>query len=234
MVIYKATFPNNKIYIGKTKNFKKRKYEHKHRKLNTKMSKAIHKYGFECINWDILFESNDNTILNSKEKYFIEFYNSINNGYNISLDGGDTISKNENKINIIKKQLKSKGSNEYVELNLNLIENIKNDYIYNSLSIRKLNKKYKISEQRITRLLLSEKIVIDTDRCKLTNSKIFDNKYINLIINDYKNGLKIKDISKKENKSTMIISRILHDSGIRISSRFKNGKRYDGKQPKNK
>lgn len=126
------------------------------------MSKAINKYGFECINWDILFESNDNTILNSKEKYFIEFYNSINNGYNISLggDGGDTISKNENKINIIKKQLKSKGSNEYVELNLNLIENIKNDYIYNSLSIRKLNKKYNISRQRITRLLLSEKIVI--------------------------------------------------------------------------
>jgi len=32
----------------------------------------------------------------------------------------------------------------------------------------------------------------------------------------------------------MITSRILHDSGVRISSRFKDGKRYDGKQPKNK
>ncbi len=30
----------------------------------------------------------------------------------------------------------------------------------------------------------------------------------------------------------MITSRILHDFGVRISSRFKDGKRYDGKQPK--
>ena len=68
----------------------------------------------------------------------------------------------------------------------------------------------------------------------MTNSKVFDIEYINLIINDYKNGLKIKEIAKKENKSIMIISRILHDSGVRISTRFKNGRRYDGKQPKNK
>jgi len=225
------------MYIGKTKDFEKRKSEHKYRKLNTKISRAINKYGYDNVKWDILYECSSLDELNNKEKYFIKLFDSINVGYNISFggDGGDTISKNENKVNIIKKQLKSKGfTGDYLEIDSILVENIKKDYLENLFSIKKLVRKYKISKQRITRLLLSEKIVIDTDRCKITNSKVFDIDYINLIISDYKNGLKIKDIAKKENKSIMIISRILHDSGVRISNRFKNGRRYDGKQPKNK
>lgn len=248
MVIYKATFPNGKVYIGKTKNFELRKYHHiwdskKLKNSRIKMHKAINKYGYDNIKWDILCECSSLDELNKKEVEFIKLYNSIShdNGYNMVCGDKENYTKRENfdvdyQIDIIKRKLKSNGHNpdQYIPFTEELIDNIKNDYLINLFSIKKLVKKYKISEQRITRLLLSEKIVIDTDRCILTNSKVFDIDYINLIISDYKNGLKIKDIAKKEYKSIMIISRILHDSGVRISNRFKNGKRYDGKQPKNK
>lgn len=50
----------------------------------------------------------------------------------------------------------------------------------------------------------------------------------------YRSGKNIKEISEIENLSIMIVSRILHDSGVRTSNRFLNGKRYDGRQPKNR
>lgn len=57
---------------------------------------------------------------------------------------------------------------------------------------------------------------------------------INRVIDKYKNGYFIKEISKEENVTILLISRILHDCRIRESKRFKNEKRYDGKQPKNR
>ena len=57
-------------------------------------------------------------------------------------------------------------------------------------------------------------------------------EYIDKIVNLYKIGKTIKQISEEEKLTIMIVSRILHDSGVRESKRFKNGKRYDGKQPK--
>lgn len=87
-----------------------------------------------------------------------------------------------------------------------------------------------ISKNRVTRFLKSNNIEIDQERCKLTNSKVFDNEYINKIIDMYKNGLLIKDIAEIENKTIMIISRILHDSGVRISKRFGDGRESDGRK----
>jgi predicted GIY-YIG superfamily endonuclease len=50
-----------KIYIGKTTNFKKRIYNHiwnSKRKLNSKviLYSAIRKYGSENIKWEVLYE----------------------------------------------------------------------------------------------------------------------------------------------------------------------------------
>lgn len=240
-VIYKAEFPNGKVYIGKSKDFDSRKIKHSYstRYYNTKLTNAIKKYGFDSIKWEVIFETDDSRELNQKEIEFIIKYDSIKNGYNTSTggDGGDTISSNPRRIDIIKQQLKSKGydsDNYYVELSDIISDSIITDYSINRLSLKAIARKYSISRQRVTRFLKSRGIEIDQDRVKLTNSvKISDNK-INSVISKYKNGKTIKDISEEEGLTIMITSRILHDSGVRISSRFKDGKRYDGKQPKNK
>lgn len=240
MVIYKAEFPNGKVYIGKSKSFDDRKLKHYYstRYYNTKLTKAINKYGFDSINWEILYQTDDLQDLNEKEIELIKAYNSIKDGYNISTggDGGDTISNNPNRIDIIKRQLTTKGYDDkyYVELSEIISNSILDDYLNNKISLRELAKKYNISRQRLKRFLISKDINIDQDRVKLTNTKTFDRDFIDEVISLYKNGLNIKEISELKGLTIMITSRILHDEGVRISSRFKDGKRYDGKQPKKK
>ena len=238
MVIYKATFPNGKVYIGKSKDFENRKNKHSYspKYYNTKLTHAINKHGFESIEWEIIFETDDPDLLNQKEKEFIIKYDSIKNGYNISTggDGGDTISNNIRRLDIIKQRLKTGGFNpdNYVEISDIISEKIIEDYTTNKLSIKAISRKYNISKQRITRFLKSKNITIDKDRAKLTNSiKLSDDK-INSVIEKYKNGILIKDIADQEDLTIMIVSRILHDHNIRQSTRFKDGKRYDGRQPK--
>ena len=240
-VIYKAEFPNGKVYIGKSKDFDSRKIKHSYsnRYYNTKLTKAINKYGFESIKWEIIYETDDVSLINQMEKEFIIEYDSIKNGYNISTggDGGDTISNNPRRLDIIKQQLKSKGydsDNYYIEISDIISKSIIDDYINNKLSLKALSRKYNISRQRITRFLNSIDVEIDKDRIKIANSVKLTDDDIKSTIDKYKNGKTIKDISSEIGQSIQTISRILHDSGIRISTRFKDGRRYHGRQPKNK
>ena len=238
-VIYKAEFPNGKVYIGKSKDFDSRKIKHSYstRYYNTKLTNAINKYGFDSIKWEIIFETEDIDIINQKEIEFILKYDSIKNGYNTSTggDGGDTISNNPRRLDIIKQQLTSKGydsENYYVDISGIISKSILDDYLNNKISIREISKKYNISRQRLSRFFKSNNINIDKDMVKLTNSiKLKDDK-INSVISKYENSKTIKEISEEEGLTIMITSRILHDAGVRTSTRFKDGKRYDGKQPK--
>jgi hypothetical protein len=102
------------------------------------------------------------------------------------------------------------------------------------MSIKAIVRKYSISKNRVTRFIKSQNIDIDQERCKLTNSKVFDSDYIDKVIKMYKDGLLIKDIARIENKTIMVISRILHDSGVRISKRFGEGRASDGSKPREK
>lgn len=238
-VIYKAEFPNGKVYIGKSKDFDSRKIKHSYstRYYNTKLTNAINKYGFDSIKWEIIFETEDINIINQKEIEFISKYDSIKNGYNTSTggDGGDTISNNPRRLDIIKQQLTSKGydsDNYYVDISEIISKSILDDYLNNKISIREISKKYNVSRQRLSRFFKSNNIDIDKDMVKLTNSIKLEDDKINSVISKYKNGKTIKEISEEEGLTIMITSRILHDSGVRLSTRFKDGKRYDGKQPK--
>lgn len=237
IVVYKAEFPNGKVYIGKSINFESRKMSHfynsNYKKTNsTKMKRAINKYGFDNIKWEIIFESDDIDIINEKEKEYIIFFDSIKNGYNISIggDGGDTISNNERKNDIIKQQLKSKGINpdNYVIITDELRDKIIDDYVNFGISRNSLAIKYSISRQRMSRFLKSENIEINMNKGSEVSTKKYDIEYVKSIIELYNSGLNIKKISEKEKLTIMIVSRILHESGTRISKRFENDKRYDG------
>ena len=87
-VIYKATnILNGKSYIGQTKNFKIRQAQHLKAKDDYSFHRALRKYGSESFEWSILEECS-NDLLDDKEIYWISYYNTYENGYNMT-KGGD-------------------------------------------------------------------------------------------------------------------------------------------------
>ena len=118
-VIYSITNKiNNKRYIGVTTNFYNRKRVHlwamknlKHK--NEKLLEAVKKYGFENFSIDIIEESEGDWIeALKKENYYINFYDSHNNGYNRS-DGFDGSSLYKPSEEILIKQSERMKGNKY-------------------------------------------------------------------------------------------------------------------------
>jgi len=162
--------------------------------------------------------------IKSERNWINKKYDSIINGYNTSIggDGGDTISHNENRNDIIKKQLKTKGKNidDYIIIDEELKNKIIEEYTINYLSIRKIANIYNINKKRINKILINKNIEINSKKAKETNSKKLSVEQTKKIILLYKEGLSINKISKIEKLTTMLISRVLHEQKIRISKRF--------------
>ena len=117
MWIYKITnIQNNKIYIGQTiRPVKDRFHRHINDALNnnldTHFARAIRKYGKDSFIIEIIDEAINQIELNQKEQYWIQYYNSIQNGYNetdaINKCGGNTYqSKTTEEMSAIKEKLR--------------------------------------------------------------------------------------------------------------------------------
>ena len=84
-------FINNKVYIGQTsRNIEIRWKEHLRHctSQDQPLYKAMVKYGKEKFYIQCLEECPD-SILNEREKYWIDYFDSYNNGYNATLGGQD-------------------------------------------------------------------------------------------------------------------------------------------------
>ena len=91
--IYKAISPSGKIYIGYTKDLRKRKWGHNgaaNAGNNNHICAAIRKYGFKTIEWVILDENLTLEEAKNKEIGYIKEYDSFKKGYNMT-HGGDTV-----------------------------------------------------------------------------------------------------------------------------------------------
>ena len=93
---------NNKSYIGQSVNIEKRitthfwaAFKENLPSYNFHIYQAIRKYGKENFEWHILetLEEVDRVKLDELEKYYINKYNSYNNGYNMN-EGGETANQN--------------------------------------------------------------------------------------------------------------------------------------------
>lgn len=135
--IYKGTFENGKVYIGITDNFERRLEEHKRGigKLDRKgypIYKAISKYGWDSINWEIIDTVSSLEGAKSKEIKLISEYDSYNKGgYNIT-KGGDYPSKVCYKV-----------SDEDVD-------NIKRLLVENKLTMQEVSDKYNIAKSLVS------------------------------------------------------------------------------------
>lgn len=94
-IIYKATSPSGKVYIGQTtQKFRMRKYSHKSlsydkrsRCYHLKFARAIRKYGFDNIQWEVLEFNIPIKKIDELEMFYIKYYDSFHNGYNSNTGG---------------------------------------------------------------------------------------------------------------------------------------------------
>ena len=90
---------NNKLYVGKTQyTIKERWKSHisdmKRNKGNSKLYNAITKYGIDNFTWEPIYQSKDGEhCLSVMESYFINEYDSFNNGYNLTLGGEGSLGR---------------------------------------------------------------------------------------------------------------------------------------------
>jgi len=95
MIIYKATNQiNNKIYIGQTSGLlETRKRQHINRNNNNKIyfHNAIHKYGADNFSWEVIRICDSIESLNAWEQYYILYYKSIGECYNLRSGGKNSL-----------------------------------------------------------------------------------------------------------------------------------------------
>lgn len=112
-IIYKYTSPSGKCYIGQTtkEDERRRKFINVKGKYSSpQIDNARRKYGPEVFLYEVIFacELDDKesllNILNEKEIFYIDFYNSIEMGYNNQI-GGLNFTKTQKSIDITTKKI---------------------------------------------------------------------------------------------------------------------------------
>lgn len=124
---------NGKSYIGQSVHIERRWQEHCLPSANSAIAKAIRKYGKDNFSFEIL-ELCSIEDLDSKEDYYMKFYNTLTpNGYNIF-----TVNQTTSARSYIKTRADA--------------ELIKNDILYSKLTFKEIADKYHTSTRTITRL----------------------------------------------------------------------------------
>lgn len=136
---------NNKVYIGQTTQGSKIRFK-QHLKLlkcnqNQLIHKAIKKHGKENFYYEVLEFNIDISYLDNREEYWIDYYNSFKNGYNLCAGG---------------KQSRKKCNQEL----LNNLDCIIDEYKTLDISLRKLAEKYNTNHHTLSELLKKNKIDI--------------------------------------------------------------------------
>jgi group I intron endonuclease len=116
--IYKITNPKNKVYIGKTTNWEKRKYYYtsswKWIKQQRKLYNSIKKYGVENHTFELFYPTTKSQ-LNEQEVFWIKHFNAVEKGLNIKYGGQGGKLTQETKDNIAKALMGKKQSKETIE-----------------------------------------------------------------------------------------------------------------------
>ena len=186
--IYKITNTiNGKFYIGQTiQNVKERFYQHCATKCSKAVSnmaihRAIKKYGKSNFTVEVI-EEIDSANLNDRERYWIKYYNSYNNGYNSTKGGQD-------------------GCKPFKDLD---VESIIKEY-NTGKSLRTLGTIFKVDKQTIKDLLVRNNINLRTTKTYKLSQK--DRKDI---IKDLSLGLSRKEIISKWHISKGYLSQLIN------------------------
>lgn len=116
-LIYKYTSKTtNKSYIGKSMKYRFELRQQHHKKdINspTKFSRAKKKYGYDDFILEIIEDNIPKNLMSEREKYWIKYYDTFNNGYNSTIggEGGNTYAnKTPEEMEAIKRKISKANS----------------------------------------------------------------------------------------------------------------------------
>lgn len=210
MIVYKATSPSGKVYIGlTTQKLSYRQKCHKHLALKTKKKNkfysAIRKYGYDNIKWEIIYTTNNHKELLKKEQEFIKLYNSQINGYNITNGGEGTLGVipwcKGKKYKISETARKSLAYRRKPVISINLITKEILEFDSRKSCSEKLNLIYEAVKTsiRLKQTLHGYRIINKKD-FNINNKDLFNPKIIgNSIQFDITNGISIEKMTSINN-----------------------------------
>lgn len=182
---------NNKVYIGQTiQNLKDRWYRHCQKsslsiaESNMAIKKAIFKYGKDNFTIEVL-DKCDIKLLNTKEKFYIEKYNSYKEGYNSTIGGQEGV-----------KPLKTSLEDQSIIIELYTL----------GFSLREIGKEFNIDKTTVKNILSINNITLR----RIRNYKYSQEVRIN-IINDYNKGLNRLYIMDKYKISKGYLSQLINN-----------------------
>ena len=189
--IYKITNKiNGKSYIGQTiQNVKERFYQHCATKcsqaiLNMVIHKAINKYGKSNFTIEVI-EEVESTNLNDRERYWIRYYDSYNNGYNSTKGGQDGIKlfKNLDTESIVREYKSGKSLREIGRLFNVDKQTIKDLLVRNNINLR-TTKTYKLSQK--DREDIIKDLSLGLSRKEIISKWHISKGYLSQLINGYR------------------------------------------------
>lgn len=143
--------------------------------------RAIKKYGKSNFTVEVI-EEIDSANLNDRERYWIKYYNSYNNGYNSTKGGQD-------------------GCKPFKDLD---VESIIKEY-NTGKSLRTLGTIFKVDKQTIKDLLIRHNVELRTTRTYKLSQKDRDK-----VLEDFASGLSRKEIMIKWNISKSYLSQLIN------------------------
>lgn len=189
--IYKITnIINGKFYIGQTiQNVKERFYQHCATKCSKAVSnmaihRAIKKYGKSNFTVEVI-EEIDSANLNDRERYWIKYYNSYNNGYNSTKGGQDGIKlfKNLDTESIVREYKSGKSLREIGRLFNVDKQTIKDLLVRNNINLR-TTKTYKLSQK--DREDIIKDLSLGLSRKEIISKWHISKGYLSQLINGYR------------------------------------------------
>ena len=189
--IYKITNKiNGKSYIGQTiQNVKERFYQHCATKcsqaiLNMVIHKAINKYDKSNFTIEVI-EEVESTNLNDRERYWIRYYDSYNNGYNSTEGGQDGIKlfKNLDTESIIREYKSGKSLREIGRLFNVDKQTIKDLLVRNNINLR-ATRTYKLSQK--DREDIIKDLSLGLSRKEIISKWHISKGYLSQLINGYR------------------------------------------------
>ena len=112
---------NNKVYIGQTSRLANRRwYEHQfalklNKHTNELLQRSVNKYGIDNFEYIVIDNAKDKSDLSTKEKFWIQYYNSTDrsSGYNLTFGGEKYVTTEEVRHKLSKANIGKKLSEEH-------------------------------------------------------------------------------------------------------------------------